>query len=216
MVTSAANGSARGKRRDDGLCDREETTVVANGIERGIGQVLVDVDEAMGNRLNRRRMLRVMATAGAAVVAGGVVKAMPAGAEEYTFLKATVNLNLREQPSTSAKVIVVIPKGAKVALVSGKAKNGFRHVSLKGATGWAYGDYLILADSPEGAAFFGTAKTTANVNLRHGPSTNDEVLEVVAKGTTVSVSDWVSGGFRYVEVDGYLGWISEQYLKYDV
>src|SRR5262249_4324180 len=99
---------------------------------------------------------------------------------------------------------------------SGKAKNGFRHVDFKGATGWASNKYLILADSPEGASWVGTAKTTANVNLRHGPSTNDEVLEVVPKGTTVSVSDWVSGGFRDVQVDGFLGWISEQYLKYDV
>src|SRR4051794_33268704 len=117
-----------GKRIDDGLDDREETMMAANGIERGIGQILVGVDEAMGHRLDRRQMLRRMAMVGAAAVAGGVVKAMPAGAAEIDFLRATANLNLREQPSTSANVIVVIPKGAKVALVSGKAKNGFRHV----------------------------------------------------------------------------------------
>ena len=141
---------------------------------------------------------------------------MPAGAEEITFLKATANLNLREQPNTSAKVIVVIPKGAKVALVSEKAKSGVRHVDYHGATGWVSGDYLILAASPEGTSWVGTAKTTANVNLRNGPSTHDEVLKVVPKGTTVSVSDWVSGGFRYVKVQGVKGWVFEQYLNYDV
>jgi uncharacterized protein YraI len=154
-----------------------------------------------------------MAMVGAAVVAGGAAKAMPAAAEEpIVFYKATKNLNLREKPSTSAKVIVVIPKGAKVALVTGKAKNGFRHVDYRGAIGWAFGDYLILAASPEGASWVGTAKTTANVNFRRGPSTHDEVIQVVPQGATVSVSDWASGGFRYVKVGGVKGWMSEAYL----
>jgi uncharacterized protein YraI len=214
MVTSAANGSAGAKWSDVGLSDREETTV-SNRIERGIGQMLVSVDEAMGSRLDRRQMLKRVALVGAAAVAGAAVKAMPAGAEEpIVFLKATKNLNLREKPSTSGKVIVVIPKGAKVALIPEKTKNGYRHVDYHGAIGWAYADYLILAASEEGAAWVGKAKTTANVNLRNGPSTNYEVLEVVPKGTTVTVSDWVSGGFRYVKVNGVTGWISEKYLNY--
>lgn len=58
---------------------------------------------------------------------------------------------------------------------------------------------------------FGEASTA--VNLRSGPSTNDTVLKVLSKGTDVEYSDWVIGGFIYVDVDGTTGWMSHQYLQ---
>lgn len=53
----------------------------------------------------------------------------------------TATLNLRAEPSTSAKVLLVMPSGAKVTALSGTA-SGWRQVSYNGTTGWASTAYL--------------------------------------------------------------------------
>lgn len=59
---------------------------------------------------------------------------------EGTFT-TTANLNLRAEPSTSAKVLLVMPSGSTVTALSGTA-SGWRQVSYNGTTGWASTDYL--------------------------------------------------------------------------
>lgn len=59
---------------------------------------------------------------------------------EGTFT-TTAYLNLRAEPSTSAKVLLVMPSGAKVTALAGTAP-GWRQVSYNGTTGWASTDYL--------------------------------------------------------------------------
>jgi uncharacterized protein YraI len=53
----------------------------------------------------------------------------------------TARLNLRALPSTSASVLLVMPAGATVTAMSGKA-DGYRQVSYKGTVGWAATPYL--------------------------------------------------------------------------
>lgn len=53
----------------------------------------------------------------------------------------TAYLNLRAEPSTSAKVLLVMPSGAKVTALAGTA-DGWRQVSYNGTTGWASTAYL--------------------------------------------------------------------------
>lgn len=53
----------------------------------------------------------------------------------------TANLNLRAEPSLSARVLLVMPTGATVAGLDGWS-NGFRKVSYKGTAGWAATSYL--------------------------------------------------------------------------
>lgn len=60
------------------------------------------------------------------------------GVETFT---TTAYLNLRAEPSTSAKILLVMPSGATVTALSGTAA-GWRQVSYNGTTGWAATDYL--------------------------------------------------------------------------
>lgn len=53
----------------------------------------------------------------------------------------TAALNLRAEPSTSAKVLLVMPSGAVVKALSGTTAD-WRQVSYNGTTGWAATDYL--------------------------------------------------------------------------
>jgi uncharacterized protein YraI len=58
-----------------------------------------------------------------------------------TTFTTTANLNLRAEPSTSAKVLLVMPSGATVTALAGTA-SGWRQVSYNGTTGWAATAYL--------------------------------------------------------------------------
>ncbi len=57
------------------------------------------------------------------------------------YVTTSAALNLRSQPSTSAKVIIVMPKGSAVRWTD-EVSNGFRRVNFQGTNGWAFDDYL--------------------------------------------------------------------------
>ena len=58
-----------------------------------------------------------------------------------------------------------------------------------------------------------SAKTTANLRLREGPSTSDATLRVLAKGSTVTIVDAApQNGFYHVSADGDDGYCSGSYL----
>jgi D-alanyl-D-alanine carboxypeptidase len=56
-------------------------------------------------------------------------------------LTTTANLNLRAEPNTRAKVLLVIPAGSRVR-PNGALAYGFAQVTYNGVTGWASMDYL--------------------------------------------------------------------------
>lgn len=62
--------------------------------------------------------------------------------EGPAYFTTTAAVNLREQPNTSSKVIVVVPAGAVVADYDLVLSNGFRGVEYKGKTGWISNAYL--------------------------------------------------------------------------
>jgi murein DD-endopeptidase MepM/ murein hydrolase activator NlpD len=60
-----------------------------------------------------------------------------------TVLEATTDVNLRTGPSTSDRVLRVVPTGAHVTVVASKPENGFRKVDYAGTTGWSFGAYYV-------------------------------------------------------------------------
>src|SRR5215211_8881102 len=55
--------------------------------------------------------------------------------------RTTSSLNLRAGPSTSDRVLLVMPSGASVTL-TGETSNGFLRMTYQGTRGWAHGSYL--------------------------------------------------------------------------
>jgi len=166
-------------------------------------------------KMDRRTMLRMALGIGAAAATGTLLTGGVSATSGSQYLRTTTNLNLRETASPSGKVILVIPSNS-VVTNHGTSSNGFTKVTYNDKTGWAYNLYL---DDVNGGSndpdvnFIGDAKTTTSVNLRSGPSTGDSVLKVLSKGTVVEISDWVIGGFRYVNASGTTGWIFDDYLQ---
>jgi hypothetical protein len=63
-------------------------------------------------------------------------------------LVSTTGVNLRSGPSTSNKVLHVVPSGASVTLEASAPSNGFYKVKHGGVVGWSSGQYYTLKSSP--------------------------------------------------------------------
>ncbi len=172
------------------------------------------VTNALGTPATRRAIVRGIAGLGA-----GAALAAPIGraSAEHTSQLYTVyaNTNLRSGPGTNHSVIAVIPKGATFTL-NAREQNNFYSVSYKGTIGWVSVPLIHpVANGHQDPVIVGSARTTAAVNLRSGPSTGNSVLRVVSQGASVQISSTVRSGFRYVIHNGLAGWIADQYLAAD-
>lgn len=118
----------------------------------------------------------------------------------------TDNLNLRTGPSTDERVRRVIPAGEAVAL-TGNGGNGFVEVTYDGVTGWVSAKYLAFGAEGD------TKNVTERVNLRAGPSTDEDVLRVLPAGAAVTYLGDQRGGFLHVRYHGKTGWVFAAYLE---
>ncbi len=129
-------------------------------------------------------------------------------------------LNLRSGPSTSHQVLLVMPGGASVKLL-GEAQNGFQKITYQNQTGWAYGDWLLVngtpighGDGPPPGGSPGSMirTTTAALNLRSGPSLQDNVILVMPQGAKVTDTGTLTNNFSKVTYNGTTGWAHIDYL----
>lgn len=172
------------------------------------------VPSDLNKAMNRRRVIRFILGAGAAVVAGGTMAKGASATSGSQWLLTTAALNLRAKASTSGKILLVIPANS-IVKNTGQSSNGYTKVTYQGTTGWAYNQFLDEANggsSDPDVEWVGNAETTSSVNFRYGPSTSDDVIKVLAAGTRVEYSDWVVGGYVYSRVNGTTGWIFANYL----
>lgn len=132
------------------------------------------------------------------------------------LFRTSAALNLRSGASTDDAVLLVIPAGVEVQ-GSNRYENGYREVTYEATTGWAYDAFLVPLGSTDPtnppAAIDGTAVVDAATNFRSGPSLNATIIRVLPAGSTVSVSDQITDGFRYSQAGGTNGWIFDLALS---
>ena len=153
-------------------------------------------------------------TANPAYISANEVAAV-SGAYKIT----TENLNMRTGNSTLYGVILTIPKGSKVEVLS--SINGWDQLIYNGRTGWASNQYLAgtSAPAPTPAAppapapvQSTTVKTTTNnLNMRSGNSTGHSIILTIPKGASVEVLA-TSNGWDQITYNGKTGWAANQYL----
>lgn len=141
--------------------------------------------------------------------------------------KTTAALNIRKGSSTSYASLGVLPNGTTVTLLE-KCTNGWYKVrTAAGLTGYCSGDYLKVtltgtatakptstaAPTPAPASI-GTARTTAALNIRKGPSTSYASQGVLANGTALTVLEKCSNGWYHVRTSSNtVGYCSGSYLR---
>lgn len=116
--------------------------------------------------------------------------------------KTTTALNLRTSPSTSSRVIRVLPKSAVVTINDNRGV--WRKVTAGSSTGWVHSSYLTPTSK--------VMKTTAALNLRTAPSTSAKVAVVIPKSKNVRVIA-NQGTWRKVTYGSRTGWVSASYLR---
>ena len=122
--------------------------------------------------------------------------------------ETTDSLNLRTGPGTGYEVILVMPEGASIS-ITGSRSNGYYPIRYQGTNGWASADY-IDTDAPLGIAY-----TTDSLNLRSGPGTKYDVIDVMPAGASLKITGSYSKGFYPVRYQGVKGWASADYLTTD-
>ncbi|MBB1515018.1 SH3 domain-containing protein [Tessaracoccus sp. MC1679] len=163
------------------------------------------------------------AAAGIAVLVQGLgtLAIGPAADAEIANVTATTNVNIRTAPTVSSTRLAVLQKGQ--SLPSQGSSNGWTTVTYQGRTAYVASAYLnggTAASTPSSTtsngsttSSTGTVYTTANLNLRVGPSLSDAVSVVVQRGTALQLAGKVSGAYVQVSHNGKLLWAASQYIS---
>lgn len=143
-------------------------------------------------------------------------------------LISTTNLNVRTGGSTDYKVISYIRKDEYVNVI-GMCSSGWYKVKLKnGTVGYASNKYLIetsnSSNNSSNNSYNSTSNnnitiiddliTTSNLNVRSGPSTENNIIGYLKKGSSVKIVEKTNNYWYKVKLsNGKIGYCSRQYLK---
>ena len=132
------------------------------------------------------------------------------------------NLNLRDQASTSGKILMTIPKGKTVEILSEKDANGWYKVSYDGKTGYASSSYIVTnsnsatttPSTPPTITVNKKGITTENLNLRNQADLSGKILTTIPKGKTIQIlSEKDANGWYKVSYNGKTGYAISNYIK---
>jgi hypothetical protein len=102
-----------------------------------------------------------------------------------------------------------ITLGLSLLLGACAPQSGLDHEDLQGADESVSDSSALSGSIPVGSKL----RTTANLNLRKGPSTSQSIKYTMPEGSTVTVEESApSNGFYRVKHNGTLGWAFGQYL----
>ena len=138
-------------------------------------------------------------------------------------------LNLRKSATTSAAILVSIPKNMQVTVLSKNASNWY-NVTYNGKTGWVSGQYLsvktiavplvtpvapkqvVTALSQVTTKTVGVITANPALNLRKTAVSTSAVLAAIPKNAQVSVISKNVSNWYNVTYNGKTGWVSGSYL----
>lgn len=117
------------------------------------------------------------------------------------------SLNLRESPSTSAKILTQVSKGTQVTIIDSKA--GWYKVNFSSLTGWLSAEYVVVKDT---AAIGSGVITGDSVNVRSGPSKSSDIVTRLGEGDKVSILSRSADWYSIKTADGTLGWVYKDFI----
>lgn len=142
---------------------------------------------------------------------------MPASAETKTATVNATSLNVRSEPSTSAKHLGSLKKGSTVSVF--KTEKGWANISFNGGRAWVSAEFLNVSNVPaknaqsqNGKSLSKNAKVTAtSLNVRSGAGTQYKVVGSLKNGTIVTVVK-EEGKWSNITYGNLKGWVSNAYL----
>ena len=133
------------------------------------------------------------------------------------FGYTTTAVNLRSGAGTNFGILLVIPSGGSVTVLSGPTSNGWFNVQYGTVAGYIIGTYLSFQDNNVSFYPGETPVTTTSLRLRTGAGTGYGTIAILPTGTTVTI---ISGpifantyGWYRVSSPYGTGWVAGDYLQ---
>lgn len=117
----------------------------------------------------------------------------------------TIDLRLRQGPSTAYSILAVIPKNTPIPVLD--RSGGWIKTLWAGKVGWVGGTYTkLLSLLPQ-------LETSVDLNFRAGPGTGYAILQKIPRGTRLLVlAQSLSGSWVKTWYNAKVGWVSKSYL----
>lgn len=125
------------------------------------------------------------------------------------IVNARSGLRLREEASTSSRILDTAHHGDAVVIIS-KCGDWYR-VNYNLTEGYMYGEYLTVKERENVELGYGAIDASL-VNLRQGPSTSTTALMQLASGKKVSIFGFNCGWYK-VNYDGTVGYIRSDLVE---
>ena len=158
------------------------------------------------------------------VILGGVVVASTIGIN-YNIASADIvsqeiyittnRLNMRKGPSTDYTLVGTLDNGVKVKAIEKSSDGKWLKINYNSQNVWVNFAYLQKDKSSNNDIKLDSQyETTANVNMRKGPSTDYTKIIIVPAQTKITPIKSSSDG-KWVQINykNVTGWISAQYIK---
>ena len=150
--------------------------------------------------MNKRAKKSLVLTLGL-VIGGMYASANNIYAAEKEVVKAE-KLNVRKGPSINDERIASLDRGMVVEIL--ETSNGWNKVKLSdGEEGWVNGDYTAKEKA---------TVTADKLNVRKGPSIENEKIGSLTEGTVVEILEEENNWYKVQLSDGNEGWISGDYV----
>jgi uncharacterized protein YgiM (DUF1202 family) len=164
----------------------------------------------------------VRATVGLLLSAVLVVDALlPPQTQAASTAMSSSYVNLRTGPATTTTISSIVPPGAALT-VSGDSQAGYYPVVYGERSGWVSIELVQIAapNEPSPSANFdenqmlpdGMATLVESLNLRTGPGTSYDAIQVVDAGTQVEATGEISGLYEKVKLGNKEGWVRSVYV----
>lgn len=133
---------------------------------------------------------------------------IPANAAGISGAATTAALNMRSGAGTGNSIIMTMPRGAEVIVLS--TSNGWSKVVYNDTVGYASAEYLSGKDKVSGS--FGTGTVSgSDVRMRSGAGTSYSIVGTYDKGTQMKITG-ASGNWYAVSYGGRTGYVSADYM----
>ncbi len=125
------------------------------------------------------------------------------------------NLNVRQEPDESGKLVGKLPKNAACEIIS--SENGWAFISSGKVEGYVKEEYLLTGyDAKKKGEELASAMAVATadaLNIREEPSTDAEVVTQVAAGETLDIVEIQNDGWIKVYLDDEEVYVSSDYVE---
>lgn len=148
--------------------------------------------------------------------------AQSAGKEIEKGVLTAGGVNFRTGPGTGYTSMLKLTKSTGAYIFSTVGE--WYYVNINGQYGYVHKDYINITGKvyyytngsivdPNVSSGTGAGVATGNVNLRAGASTDDKILEVVKKGSELTLYSLSNGWYKVKLSSGKEGYVSSKYVK---